>query len=347
MPPSHHLHGLASAIATGEHLAHSLLAYRVYVPLGVVLLSLGAAACFGASSVLEQREAHRAPSHMAMRLGLIGHLLTRPLWLLGNLASIAGFGLQVLALRHGSLALVQPLMVTGLVFALGAAAVLDHRRPSLREGVWILLTMVGLGTFLAVSRPGIGLAQGTTAGWILLGLITVASVAALALAGREWPRWRALSLGLAAGIVGGVGSALIERSAHFLDRGVGPLLTTWAPYALAVSFVVGLVLTQSAYQAGDLRLSLPALTVAEPIVAILIGQLLLGEKIALGAPSVVGEVLALGLMTLGVFGLGQDAAEAMDGAPSPAEVTEAADTGAAPAEPRPARDARGVAAPPS
>jgi drug/metabolite transporter (DMT)-like permease len=307
MPPHHHLHGLAAALNNTEHFAHRLLGYRVYVPFGVVALSLAAAACFGASSVLEQREAHRAPSHMAMRLGLIGHLLRRPLWLLGNLASIAGFGLQVLALRHGSLALVQPLMVTGLVFALGTAAALDHRRPSWHEVMWIALTMIGLGVFLSVARPGEGLAHGANAGWALLGAITVGSVVALAFTGRELPRWRALVLGVAAGIVGGVGSALIERSAHLLDHGIGSLLTSWAPYALILSFVVGLVLTQSAYQAGDIRLSLPALTVTEPIVAILIGQLLLSEKIALGPAAVVGEVLALGAMTLGVFGLGQTA----------------------------------------
>jgi len=315
MRPSARLHGFAHALANGEHLYHRLLAYRTYVPFGVVVLSLAAAACYGASSVLEQREAHRAPSDMAMRLGLIGHLLTRPLWLLGNLASVAGFVLQVLALRHGSLALVQPLMVTGLVFALGVAAALDRRRPSWREGLWTALTMVGLGIFLVVSRPGIGMTRGSNAAWAILGVSAAAAVMALMLAGRKLPRWRALILGLAAGLIGGVAAALIERSAHLLGQGLVPLLTSWAPYALLAAFIVSLVVTQSAYQAGDLRLSLPALTVTEPVVAILIGQLLLGEHIALGVPSLIGEILALGLMTLGVFGLGQTAATALDGQP--------------------------------
>ncbi len=301
------LQRLEGALDRGVHLAHRLLAYRPYVPLGLLLLCLAAAACFGASSVMQQREARRAPKEMAMRLGLLGHLLQRPLWLLGNLAGLAGFALQFLALRRGSLALVQPLLVTGLVFALAGAAVLDHRRPSRRELLWMGATIGGLALFVAVARPGPGLGRGSTAGWIALGLATSASVAALIVAARKWRRWRALSLGFAAGLLGGVLAALIERTAHLVSGGIVHTVTAWAPYALIACGVFTVVLTQSAYQAGDIRLSLPALTVAEPITAILIGQLLFGEQISVAGAAVVGEVAGLTLMTLGVFGLGQAA----------------------------------------
>ena len=309
---------MGQAIGSGEHLYHRLLAYRAYVPLDVLLLSLAAAACYGASSVLQQREAQRAPARMAMSLGLVGHLLRRPLWLLGNVAGVAGFALQFLALRHGSLALVQPLLVTGLVFALAGAAMLDLRRPSGREALWTVMTMAGLALFIVVAQPGRGLARGSNLGWALLGLITAISVEALLLGARRWPRWRALSLGVAAGLLGGLLSALIERTAHLLDHGLTHAVTSWPPYALILCAIVGLIVTQSAYQAGDIRMSLPALTVTEPIAAILIGQLLLGEQIAAAGLAVLGEVTGLSLMALGVFGLGQAAATTLNADAKPA-----------------------------
>jgi drug/metabolite transporter (DMT)-like permease len=256
---------------------------------------------------MQQREARRAPKEMAMRLGLLGHLLQRPLWLLGNVVGIAGFALQFLALRHGALALVQPLLVTGLVFALGGAAALDHRRLSRLELLSMAATVGGLVLFVASSRPGPGLGGGTSAGWIALGVATAVSVSALIVAARRWRRWRALNLGIAAGIVGGVLSALIERTAHLVSGGLAHTFASWAPYALIACGVFSILLTQSAYQAGDIRTSLPALTVAEPITAILIGQLLFGEQLAQGGLAVIGDVAGLTLMTAGVFGLGQAA----------------------------------------
>jgi drug/metabolite transporter (DMT)-like permease len=302
---------LAHVISGGERLAHHLFLDRPYIPAGVLLLCLAAAASYAACSVLQQREAAQAPPRMAMRLSLLRHLVGRPLWILGNLAGVAGFVFQFLALRHGSLALVQPLLVIGLVFALVAGAALDHRRPSGREVVWIVATVIGLALFIIVSQPGPGVPRGSNLGWALLGAVAAGGVGLLVLAARVWPRWRALSLGVAAGLVSGVMSALIERSAHLLDRGILHGLESWPPWALGACALLGLTLTQSAYQAGDIRLSLPALTAVEPIAAIAIGQVLFGEHIAVTGAAPVVEVLALAMMTVGVFGLGQTASVAV------------------------------------
>ncbi len=252
-----------------------------------------------------------------MRFGLIGHLVRRPLWLLGNLADVAGFALQFLALRTGSLALVQPLLVSGLIFALVADALLDGRRLTREEWRWTVMTGAGLGLFLAVSRPGRGFPHGTTVGWLVLGVATLAAVGSLVVAARALPRWRALCLGSATGLLFGVVAALTESSAHLLDHGVVRALGHWQPYALAVCAVLGLMLSQSAFQAGDLKWSLPALTVVEPLVAILIGQLLFAEHISFAGLAPVGEVLALGLMVAGVVGLSRAVAGELPGASPP------------------------------
>lgn len=292
-------HGL---VAHARDLYHDVLD-RPYVPVGIVLICLAAASLYAASSVLQQREARAAPPEMALRLGLLGHLMRRPLWLLGNLADAGGYALQFVALRTGSLALVQPLLVTGLVFALAAEAIFDGRRLTAAEWRWTVMTVVGLAVFLSVSRPGPGDPHASRVAWVLLGLVALGAVGGLVLLARGSPRRRSLCLGSATGILFGVVAALTESSAHLLDHGVLHALAAWQPYVLAGCAIAGLVLIQSAFQAGDLKWSLPAVTVVEPIVAILIGQLLFGEHIAVGGLAPVGEALSLVLMFAGVVGL--------------------------------------------
>jgi hypothetical protein len=94
-----------------------------------------------------------------------------------------------------------------------------------------------------------------------------------------------------------------EHTGRLLDGGALHALTSWAPYTLAVISISGLLLNQSAYQAGDLRLSLPVLTILEPVVAIVIGQALFGEYIASSPLAVTGEVAGLVAMALGVVAL--------------------------------------------
>ncbi|MGI8556953.1 MAG: DMT family transporter [Solirubrobacteraceae bacterium] len=309
----HHAHALVHAHAhghgrglVGRTLARAAHLYtQVYAPLTVVGLCLLGALCYAASSVLEQSEAAAAPHHTTMRLGLLSHLLRRPLWLVGNLAGLLGYGFQFLALRRGSLALVQPLLVSGLLFALIGGALNEHRRLTRREWLSTALVAAGLSLFLVVARPGPGHPRASTLGWLALGAVTAVFVGGLGLLGHRSHRVRPLSLGAAAGILLGVTAALTERTAHLLSRGLIPLLGDWPPYALLVVGAAGLLLTQLAFQAGELKWSLPALTVVEPLVAILIGQVLFGEHISTSGLAPVGEVLGLAMMVLGVLGLSQ------------------------------------------
>jgi hypothetical protein len=124
---------------------------------------------------------------------------------------------------------------------------------------------------------------------------------------------------VATGIVFGVTAALTEHTGHVLDGGVIHALMNWAPYALAVVSVVGMLLNQSAYQAGDLRWSLPLFTVLEPIIAIVIGLFLFDEHISVAPGARVGEVLGLITMVVGVFWLTNAVTGSPPATPPPTE----------------------------
>lgn len=286
-------------------LRHRLALGDVDIPLLAVVESLAGALCYAASTLLQQSAAREQDAELSMRPGLLLRLARSGRWMLGTVLDVAGFGFQFLALRRAALALVVPLFVVGLVVSIIGAALLAHRRPGRAEVSASLLVVSGLGLFIAIAQPGPGHPRASAAGWVGLFVVTGAVVGGCVLGARHVPRWRALLLGAGCGILYGVTSSLTERTGRELNGGVVHTLLTWAPYALAVVSILGLLLNQSAYQAGDLRHSLPVLTVAEPVVAILVGQVLFGEHIASSAGARFGEVAGLAAMSVGVVVLGR------------------------------------------
>src|SRR5260221_5739119 len=114
---------------------------------------------------------------------LVAYLFRQPVWLLGWIAAVGGFVLQALALHQGLLSVVQPILVTELVF------VLVLRRVWIRQDVaraaWraVLVACVGLGVFLAAAEPTGGHPNADTAKWLSALLAFGAAIALLAAAG--------------------------------------------------------------------------------------------------------------------------------------------------------------------
>lgn len=85
-------------------------------------LALLAAVVLAVGSVAQQRSASLVPDASARGFRLVRALSRRPLWWLGIGGDLGGYVLQAAALAVGSLLLVQPLLVTSLLFALPLGA---------------------------------------------------------------------------------------------------------------------------------------------------------------------------------------------------------------------------------
>jgi threonine/homoserine efflux transporter RhtA len=70
--------------------------------------------------------------------------------------------------------------------------------------------------------------------------------------------------------------------------------------------VAATLLQQSAFHAGSLRASVPAMLVLEPIVAVLLGQVILGEHLTVSTPTAVVLGMALAAMAAATITLGRD-----------------------------------------
>jgi len=266
--------------------------------------ALLAAVCFAVASVLQHRTAARSPAATGLGVGLLLHLARRPTWLFGLLASAGGLALHAFALSAGRLVIVQPLLVCGMLFALPASVLLDRRRPSLWEWSYAGVVVTGLAVFLVASNPAAGTALADRG--ILgaaTGVGTAAAAVAVLLAGTTARRQRAALLGLAGGIGFGLTGALLKQVVDQAGSAPLELLTTWPAYALVVIGIAGTVLVQSSYQAGSLAASLPPLTIADPVVAVIIGAAAFGETLAASGAAMTGQLGGLLLMGWGVLRL--------------------------------------------
>ena len=91
---------------------------------------------------------------MAARPGLLVRVARQPVWLVGVAAEIAGFVFQVIALRHGSLVVVQPLLTTSLLFTIALVGQRGPARPvTAREWAAMMAVVVGLAAVPARRQP--------------------------------------------------------------------------------------------------------------------------------------------------------------------------------------------------
>lgn len=108
--------------------------------------ALGAAILFNVGVTLQALEARKSPKSLGLKVGLLGHLLKRPLWLVGAALGILGFGPQLIALADAPFAVVQTALTAGLVLLLFIATrYLGERvdRPAM-IGVVLLIAGVAL-----------------------------------------------------------------------------------------------------------------------------------------------------------------------------------------------------------
>lgn len=184
-------------------------------------------------------------------------------------------------------------LLLGIGFVLqqhGAAEEPDSERLTIR------LLVVGAGDPHGGSPSGVAWSS-----WALSVGAVAAGAAVLVMGGRQLrPTAEPARLAAAAGVLFGLQDALTQRVERVASRGLVHLLTGWSLFLLVAVAVVGILLNQSAFEAGPLSRSLPAVVAGEPLTGIGIGVGLYGEHITLALPWVVVELVGLAVMVWGV-----------------------------------------------
>ena len=105
--------------------------------------------------------------------------------------------------------------------------------------------------------------------------------------------------GTVAGMLFGLSASLTKPTLDYLHESVGTMLSHWEAYALAVAGVLGFVLQQVSLGTGRLAPSVATVSVANPLVGILIGVLLLDERFSRPTWHVALAIVGLALALIG------------------------------------------------
>ncbi|MBX7430939.1 DMT family transporter [Mycobacterium sp. Y57] len=273
-----------------------------------VLLAFLAAVFLAIGIVVRQRATIDVPAEHGVSAVMFQTLIRRPLWWAGTGAAVAGYAFQAMALASGSLLLVQPILVSALLFALPLSARLAHRRVTRGEWAWALLLTAALAVFvlLAKATPG-DYEASLTASAVVAVVCTGAVLACVVVAARNAGWRRAVLLAVAVGVLFGVVAVLTKLVMHVLTHeGVVAVLTTPVLYLLALLGVVATLLQQSAFHAGSLQTSVPTMLVLEPVIAVILGAVVLGEHLDVGRWDAVAIAVSTLAMLAGTIALGRD-----------------------------------------
>lgn len=290
-----------------------------------MLIALSAAvlsaAFFGASSALQQRAASSDSKECLSGLRLVRALSQEPRWVLGLGMSAVAFALHAVALNGAMLAVVQPVIVSGLVFAVFVRAALDRRLPPRSTIAWCSLTWAALAAFIVVVHTGSPQrAELGTAAWCL-GLAAVVVVSLVIAARRALAEERrGLLYGAASGVLFGLVAGLVKVVLGEVAARWWLVVTHWSLWALVVVGLGAILLNQRAFQATRLSVTMPMVNIVNVLVAIAFGFAVFGERLFATPVTLVVEVVALVAMGVGVRQLAKADPDADSPKPSqPAE----------------------------
>jgi drug/metabolite transporter (DMT)-like permease len=262
-------------------------------------LALMAAFLFAVAATLQQKGALKLDGvSLAKPMSLV-RLVGQRMWLFGTAALLVGYVLQAAALDRGRLAIIQPLLVTTIVFALPLGWLLTNQHIGRREVGGALVIVLGLAMFAIYGDPAGGKDNAPNDEWAIAIVVLGAICAGLLVYGRNGtPTTVAAVYGAVAGILFGLSAALTKPTLDLLHQSVGEMLSHWQCYALAVAGVLGFVLQQVSLGTGRLAPSVATVSVANPVVGVLLGILIFDERLSRPAwhvlVAVIGLVLALG-----------------------------------------------------
>ncbi|HEX5253837.1 MAG TPA: DMT family transporter [Mycobacterium sp.] len=278
------------------------------------LIALCAALASAVGDVIRQRSAHEITDKQVGHLELFRMSLRDTRWWLGGLAAITNYSLQAAALAWGSVVLVTSLQVAALLFALPIYARLAHHRVKPREWMWALILAAALAVVIIVGDPAAGHQRAPLHTWMIVAVVMVPLLVACVVAARlrAGSPLAAVLLAVVAGsslaLFAVLTKGIVEMSEHSL---VG-VLTSWEFVPWLLVALAGMIFQQSAFRAGTLTASLPTMTVAKPVVAGLLGVLVLGETLNASGPKAFVLIGAVAVVIISTIALARGEAATLD-----------------------------------
>lgn len=265
------------------------------------ILALAAAFFFALAATLQQKGALGMGEVSLGSPSSFVRLARQKWWLAGTVALLCGYALQAVALANGRLAVIQPLLVTTIVFALPLGYFLTNQVINGREILGAAVVVLGLAVFTVVGQAADGVDNAPAGEWAIAVLVFGgAAVVLLLMGGRGTVVRKAAMYGASAGVLFGLSASLCKPTVEILDAsGLAAVLESWEFYAFAIAGIVAFVVQQVSLATGKLAASVATVSVCNPLVGIIIGTALLDERLADPAWHKIVAYTGLGLALAG------------------------------------------------
>jgi hypothetical protein len=162
-----------------------------------------------------------------------------------------------------------------------------------------------LAVLVTVGDPGAGSSRGTLGTWaavaVVVGPILVACVLGARI--RADSTIAPVLLAVVAGSSLALFALLTKGAIGAVSGGLGAFLRAPESYCLIPAALAGMIFQQSAFRAGALTASLPTVTVAKPMVASMLGVVVLGETLNTSGPRVLTLLIAGVLVAVATIAL--------------------------------------------
>ncbi|MDT7741668.1 MAG: hypothetical protein QOE59_746 [Actinomycetota bacterium] len=266
-----------------------------------VLCAVAAATLLGCATVA-QRRGMSAPTDLPGSGRLVATLVRSRWWWAGTIASVAGLGLQFLALSTGPLIVVQTTMVASIVVTTLAESVLLRRRPTPRRWTGMVVTTLGLATvLLALSPTGAAVAVTPSAtSMIVLAGVTLVVSAGAALRARSTAT-TGIALSVATGLGYGVTAVALKTVGTELATGWAVPLGHPALWTAVVVGPLSVLLSQHALRrARAVAAAVAVIVVIDPVVGLLAGVAWFGEHVVVTPLSLAAALAAAVAVVVGI-----------------------------------------------
>lgn len=247
-----------------------------------IVLSLLAAAglAFGAQyqNLAAEKKSTSADGKHRMGIRATLELMKRPRWLAGSAFLISGAGLQIAALVLAPLIVVQPLGAVALVIT----SLLNARstKTKINKPTWVAIALCtfGIAVFVTASASVAkethlddgNLLQILAVLAVLLGLFAVAFFTFAKNA-------KAITYIIGAAILYGIVASLIKAVVVRIIQGDFSWITLICLLTTGLALLLGGWFVQNAYASGPPELVIAGLTVVDPMVAVSVGIIIMGE----------------------------------------------------------------------
>jgi len=295
------------------------------VPVGIALL---AALFFAVSATLQQSAARaatlRRPASERKRwlpiLGVLLPLLRNRIWVAGWAINVVGFILHAFALHYGSITVVQAVLVTQLIMALGLTSVMRHHRPVVRD--WWAAASVCAGLALLITLRGTVEQSvpytGRIVGAIVVSVLLVGTLLTLARLARARTQVRGALVAMGAGTCFTTTAIQVVVITDQIAR-QGPFgLLSWHLLVLIGSAIAGSLLVQDSFASGSLTTALTTMTITDPTLSCIAGVFLFDAVRPRGWVEIGGLALSAVLVVSGVRVLANSPTLHLTAAPEPA-----------------------------